>query len=72
MQTPLRLSHSALALTLNLTLPSWLEASVKVSELFLRMNSDDPRWGHLGRMVLRLQVGPDINSSSALLQPNPT
>jgi hypothetical protein len=42
--SPLRLSHSAVALTLHLTLPSWLEVAIKVSELFIRMNSNDDRW----------------------------
>ena len=36
-----------------LPLPSWLEAAAKVSELFLRVNSCDPRWGLLGRLILR-------------------
>jgi exonuclease III/ribonuclease HI len=51
--SPARLSHSALALTLHILLPSWIEAAVKVSELFIRLNSLDSRWGELGRMILR-------------------
>jgi hypothetical protein len=42
--SPLCLSHSAVALSLRFTLPSWLETAVKVSELFLRMNSITCRW----------------------------
>lgn len=60
----LRLSHSAVALTVGLVLPSWLEPSIKVSELFFRMNSSDPRWGHLGRVVMRQQCGSDIDEDS--------
>ena len=48
----LKLSHTTLV-SLGLHLPSWMEASVKVSELFLRINSHDARWGHVGRLVLR-------------------
>jgi hypothetical protein len=33
---PIKLSHTAVALSLGLILPSWLETSVKASELFLR------------------------------------
>ena len=47
------LSHSAVALTIGLLLPSWLEVSVKTSELFLRMNDSDARWGELGRVLMR-------------------
>ena len=52
-QSPLRLSHTALATALHFVLPSRLERSIKVSELFLRLNSSDPRWGRLGRAVFR-------------------
>jgi ribonuclease HI len=68
--SPLMLSHSAVALTLGLKLPSWLEVSVKVSELFLRLNSSDPRWGHLGRMLMRNQCGSIVSSESRLPLPN--
>ena len=50
---PVRPSHSAVALTTHLRLPSWMEVAVKVSELFLRVNSSDARWGALGRTLLR-------------------
>ncbi len=54
--SPIRLSHSAVALTLGLRLPSWLETSIKVSELFIRANTQDQRWGLLGRLALRRLV----------------
>jgi len=60
----LQLSHSAVALSLGLLLPSWLEISVKVSELFLRMNDSDARWGHLGRMLMRQSLPAVIDSST--------
>ena len=50
--SPLQLSHRAVALAVQLNLPSWVETSVKVSELFLRVNSRDLRWGKLGRVLL--------------------
>ena len=62
----LRLSHSAVALTVGLVLPSWLEPSIKVSELFFRMNSSDARWGHMGRVVMRQQCGSDITDGDSL------
>ena len=62
--SPVSLSHSAVASLLRLVLPSWLECSVKVSELFLRMNSTDARWGALGRMLLRGQRLSTIDTSS--------
>ena len=62
----LQLSHSAVALTLGLILPSWLEAAVKTSELFVRMNSSDARWAHLGRIMLRQQCGDSISAESSL------
>jgi len=57
--SPLRLSHSAVALTARFALPSWLEVAIKASELFIRMNSTGCRWGLLGRRLMRqaLQVG---------------
>jgi len=57
----LRLSKSALATSLHLLLPSWLEQCVKVSELFIRMNSSDPRWGRLGRQSMRQQYPSNID-----------
>ena len=51
--SPLRLSHSAVALPLHINLPSWIETSAKVSELFVRMNSTQCRWGRLGRILMR-------------------
>ena len=65
-QSPLRLSHSALALTLHLTLPSWLEVSIKVSELFLRMNADDGRWAPLGRYIMRQDCTSTVDSDTPL------
>lgn len=61
----IRCSNRALALTLNLTLPSALEVSVKASELFLRMNSSDARWGVLGRMLMRQQCPPVTDATPA-------
>ena len=61
--SPLLLSHSAVASVVGLCLPSWAEVSVKVSELFLRMNSTDVRWGPLGRMHMRLQCGSSHGSN---------
>jgi ribonuclease HI len=58
--SPLRLSHSAVALTSRFTLPSWLEVAIKASELFIRMNSTGCRWGQLGRRLMRLQVGGEV------------
>ena len=55
-----------MALTLGLILPSWLEAAVKTSELFVRMNSSDARWAHLGRIMLRQQCGDSISAESSL------
>jgi hypothetical protein len=61
-KSPLMLSHSAVALAVGLTLPSWLETSAKVSEMFLRMNSSDSRWSSLGRMLMREQCPASIDS----------
>ena len=58
--SPLLLSHSAVALSLGLTLPSWLEPVTKVSELFLRMNDSDARWAQLGRSLMRQTLPADI------------
>ena len=69
-KSPLRLSHSAVALTLHLILPSWLETSIKVSELFFRMNSTDGRWGELGRIILRREGLATIDAATSLPQRN--
>jgi ribonuclease HI len=69
--SPMKLSHSAVALSLQLMLVSWLEVSIKVSELFIRCNSTDDRWSELGR--LRAQsfsataggAAADINPSTS-------
>lgn len=63
--SPIRLSHTAVACALGLRLPSWMEVSVKVSELFVRMNSSDPRWGQLGRITMRQQFGSTIDAHSS-------
>jgi exonuclease III len=55
-RSPVRVSHTTLALSLGLRLPSWLEVSIKASELFIRANTSDQRWGHLGRLQLRSHV----------------
>lgn len=48
-----------MALSAGFILPSWLEVAVKISELFIRMNTvrDDDRWSHLGRLMMTHQVG---------------
>jgi hypothetical protein len=63
-KSPLMLSHSAVALAIGLTLPSWLdrETSAKVSEVFLRMNSSDLRWSSLARMLMRKHCPASIDS----------
>lgn len=68
--SPLRLSHTALATTLHFILPSRLERSIKVSELFLRLNSSDPRWGRLGREIFRQQLPSLVDDASPLPGPN--
>ena len=65
-QSPLKLSHSALALTLRINLPSWLEAAVKVSELFLRLNSTGCRWSQLGRLLWRQTMQPHVEAAPML------
>ena len=59
--SPLQLSHSAVALSAGFMLPSWLEAAVKVSELFLRLNTVETdghcQWSRLGRLIMLQQVG---------------
>jgi hypothetical protein len=66
----LMLSHSAVSLTLHFTLPSILEAAVKVSELFLRMNSTACRWGSLGRSLLREALPAVMDASSVTPRPD--
>ena len=68
--SPIRLSHSAVALCTGLKLPSWLETSVKVSELFLRMNSSDGRWGHLGRILMQSQLPSYMDRDTVACQPH--
>jgi hypothetical protein len=64
--SPLQLSHRAVAQALGLILPSRLEVAVKVSELFLRINSSRPdcRWGRLGRLLLRQELPSAIDSAT--------
>ena len=69
-KSPIKLSHTSVALTVGLTLPSWLEVSVKVSELFLHMNSSDQRWGRIGRMLMRLQIGSTVSEATPLPRTN--
>jgi exonuclease III len=61
-----RLSHSAVALALRFTLPSWLETAVKVSELFIRMNSVQCRWGRLGRALYRQSLPSVLDDTSSI------
>ena len=60
------LSNRAVAHALGIILPSRLEAAVKVSELFLRINSSRPdcRWGQLGRLLLRQELPSEVDSST--------
>jgi exonuclease III len=67
-QSPICLSHSAVALALRFTLPSWLEAAVKVSELFLRMNSTQCRWGRIGRALFRQALSSVLDSTASVPQ----
>ena len=57
--SPLSLSHSAVALTAGFLLPSWLEVAVKVSELFIRLNTveQNDRWSRFGRILMLARVG---------------
>lgn len=65
-RSPLGLSCRAVAHALGLILPSRLEVAVKVSELFLRINSSQPdcRWGQLGRMIMRQELPSEINDAT--------
>ncbi|HVW99389.1 MAG TPA: reverse transcriptase domain-containing protein, partial [Candidatus Babeliaceae bacterium] len=65
----LKLSNSAVALSLHFNLPSWMEICIKVSELFIRLNSLDCRWGSLGRALWRWRIGAQLNSTSSLARP---
>jgi len=66
MDSPLSLSHSAVALSARFILPSWLEIAVKVSELFIRLNTvaDNDRWSRLGRLLMLHQVGTVVNKTN--------
>jgi len=57
--SPLSLSHSAVAAAAGFLLPSVLEVAVKVSELFIRLNTNEAhdRWSRLGRQFMLLHVG---------------
>ena len=68
-KSPLQLSHRAVAHALGLILPSRLEIAVKVSELFIRINSSRPdcRWGQLGRLLMREALPSVIDSSTRSL-----
>jgi len=65
-KSPLQLSHRAVAHALGLILPSRLEVAVKVSELFLRINSlrPDCRWGQLGRLLMREALPSVVDSTT--------
>jgi exonuclease III/ribonuclease HI len=69
-RSPLRLSNSALASALGFTLPSDQEVSIKMCELFLRMNSSDRQWGGLGRAVMRQTLPARIDSATPIPRPN--
>jgi len=69
-KSPLKLSHSALSLLLDLHLPSCMEQVVKVSELFLRLNSSDSRWGGLSRTLMRQQLPSALTSDTPFPQPS--
>lgn len=62
--SPLQLSHRAVARALGLILPSRLEVAVKVSELFLRINStqSDCRWGQLGRLLMQQALPATVDA----------
>ena len=68
--SPVTLKYSAVALVLGFHRPSWLEASVKVSELFLRMNSSDARWGHIGRLAMLRECTAVVSAAGVLPQPD--
>ena len=62
--SPLQLSHSAIASVLGFLLPSRLEAAIKVSELFFRLNSVGCRWGRLGRILTRQTLTSAVDAES--------
>ena len=62
--SPLRLSNSAVATVLGFLLPSRLEAAIKVSELFFRLNSVGCRWGRLGRILTRQTLTSEVDADS--------
>ena len=64
--SPLHLSHSMLATTLGMVVPSALEIGVKVSELFLRINAADTRWSVLGRCVMRAELPCTVDATTPL------
>ena len=68
--SPLRLSYTALSIALQLPRPSWLEQSIKVSELFLRLNSSDSRWGGLGRAIMRQELPASVDTTTPMPGPN--
>ena len=39
---------------------------MKVSEAFLRLNSSDARWGHLGRIIMLQQCGSTVDATTPL------
>jgi len=68
----LRLSHSALAMSLHLLLPSWLEKAIKISETFIRFNSTaDSRWAKLGRMAWRRLFPSSVDRTGVAPLPGP-
>ena len=66
----IKLSNTVVALSCHLLLPSWLEVSIKVSELFIRINSAEERWGGLGRAIMRAELPPAVDASTRLPRPN--
>ena len=70
--SPVQLSHSAIASLLCLILPSRLEAAVKVSKMFLRINSSDDRWGALGRTLMRAQRLSTIDATTVTTRESAT
>jgi exonuclease III/ribonuclease HI len=68
--SPLSLSHSAVALATGVVLPSWIEICSKVSELFLRANSTQCRWGRIGRAITRLQLPSTVDADTPLPRAN--
>ena len=71
-ESPLHLSHSAVALSAGFLLPSLLEVAVKVSELFIRLNTvdTDDRWSRLGRLLMLSQVGSVVEKQNLVHKSN--